>query len=145
VFLVAGVAIVLVATLYPFRFEPPYRLLEMGRYFEGLNFGGYSRCCTHLAILEPAANLMLFIPLGFGLSRTLQRIFPFGGVVWFSAMVFCVTMSLSIEILQVLQPERSPSLSDVLMNSFGGSVGIWAGRMVNRWLERRRVGSASLG
>jgi VanZ family protein len=60
-------------------------------------------------------------------------------------MVFCVTMSFSIEILQVLQPERSPSLSDVLMNSFGGGVGIGAGRMVNRWSERRRVGSASLG
>lgn len=131
----AGVLLVVYVTLYPFHFSGFSRVLHLPFYFKGLHFGGYSRCCFHLALLEPLANVALFLPLGVGLTGVIRR----RGATWtaalFGVVLLCAGFSLTIEVLQVFQPWRSPTLADVLMNSIGGglgSLGYWGWKNVFR-------------
>jgi len=118
-----SVVLVLCLSLYPFTFEQFDRILHLPQYFSGVTFPTYTRCCTHLAVLEPLANIVLYLPLGFGLTgllghTTKQRLGTLARV-----LLLSVGLSLVIEVLQVFQPWRSPSLADVLMNSIGGGLG----------------------
>ena len=128
----AFVVIILFITLYPFYFEQFVRIKYLNVFFGGLNFGGYSRCCKHMAYIEPAANIVLFAPFGFFL-------YLINYMKWLNVRkivgLTCLTGSLFsflIEFLQVFQPERSPSMTDILMNSLGTGLGcLLAFRMRN--------------
>jgi hypothetical protein len=69
------------------------------------------------------ANLLLFMPLGFGLAGFAQsrRVRP-GRAIAFSLMLGGA-LSLVVEILQCWLPERVPSLIDVVANSGGSALG----------------------
>lgn len=76
-------------------------------------------------VLELAANMVLFIPLGALMAWILGRRLWWGGV----AVGF--TVSVLIELTQLLfLPERFPSLSDVAANTFGAMVGALAALML---------------
>ena len=109
--------------MYPFEFQHFVKLRFLQYFVEGIQFGGYSRCCKHLAILEPLANIALFVPSGFAITGILsfdhRSVFRRLGF----AVAFCLAFSLLIEFLQVFQPARTASLTDVLMNTTGGLVG----------------------
>ena len=120
---VGSVLLVLFSTLYPFHFEQFYRISHLHRYFDGFIFGGYHRCCTYLAILEPLGNMLLFLPLGFGLTGLISRKTSTRTIACVIILLLCLGFSFMIETLQVFQPRRTPSLTDVLMNTIGGGLG----------------------
>ena len=121
---------ILILTLYPYRWEAnPFVWLhpkEIENYFfvfQGLNFGGYSRCCAYLTYIEPAANIVLFLPVGFFLSAVMAKTWLSPLKCIFLVLVISSILSFSIEFLQVFLPGRSPTLADILMNSIGGLLG----------------------
>ena len=121
---------ILLLTLYPYRWEAnPFVWLhpkEIKNYFfvfQGLNFGGYSRCCAYLTYVEPAANFILFLPFGFFLSAVMAKTWVPPLKCIFLVLVISSILSFSIEFLQVFLPDRSPTLADLLMNSIGGLLG----------------------
>ena len=136
VVIIGGVLLVLYHTLYPFTFEQFNRIHHLHLYFDGFKYGGYSRCCTHLAVLEPLGNVLLFVPFGFGLTGLIRN----KTATWIAAFVvvllLCFGLSLTVEVLQVFQPWRAPSLGDLLMNSIGGCLGFLCFRVWGETIMR---------
>jgi len=79
--------------------------------------------------VEFAANVLLFVPLGLLLTVLMRH------HVWGAALA--LALSITVELVQVLIPERSPSLRDVLANGLGAAVGA-----VIAWLVVLRRGRA---
>jgi glycopeptide antibiotics resistance protein len=89
-----------------------------------------------------AANILLFIPMGFLLMGALvvdRR--PIAG--WFAAGVVlpvCTVLSTAIEFTQLYFPDRVTSIDDIAAESVGGflGVGLWlcAGQRISLWLRR---------
>ena len=71
------------------------------------------------AAIEAIANLLLFVPLGLLLCAMLPQVRRLA--VW----ALAVAVSISIELVQFLLPERSPSIRDVVTNSLGAAVGVF--------------------
>jgi glycopeptide antibiotics resistance protein len=109
--LAVGVLLVLLVTLYPFSFSDPGRIARFHRYFQGLEFNGF---------FEPLANILLFVPIGLGISRWIK---DRAGAL-FIVLAVGAGFSLFVEILQVSMPSRTPSAADVLMNSIGAYMGL---------------------
>jgi len=65
--------------------------------------------------VEFAANVLLFVPLGLLLTVLMRH------HVW--GAVLALALSITVELVQVLIPERSPSLRDVLANGLGAAAG----------------------
>lgn len=81
--------------------------------------------------IEFVANILLFVPLGFLLTALSPR--PWWGV------VLAVTVSVGVELVQVLLPARLPSPRDVLANALGAGVGaMLAGVFIIRPARRGR-------
>ena len=123
VFLIASIAVILFLTLYPFHFQEIGRLFKINNYFGGFEFGGYTRCCIHLAIIEPLANMALFVPFGLGIAGLSRQQGRRWVPIFLRVFILSVLLSLTIEFLQVFQPERTSNLTDLSMNSFGGILG----------------------
>jgi len=69
-------------------------------------------------------NVLLFLPLGFGLtSYLMQKKSAVGLLVLGVILLVSFGLSYSIEILQVFQPSRFPALSDIFSNCVGGLLG----------------------
>jgi glycopeptide antibiotics resistance protein len=109
--LAVSVLLVLLVTLYPFSFSDPGRIVRFYCYFQGLEFNGF---------FEPLANILLFVPVGLGVSR---RIKDRAGAL-FIVLAAGAGFSLFVEVLQVSMPSRTPSAADVLMNSIGAYTGL---------------------
>jgi len=65
--------------------------------------------------VEFVANVLLFVPLGLLLTVLMRH------HVWGAALA--LALSIAVELVQVLLPERSPSLRDVLANGLGAAAG----------------------
>ena len=135
--ILGGLLLVLFCTLYPFTFEQFDRIPRLYRYFSGFNFGGYSRCCKYLAVLEPLANVLFFMPFGFGLTGLIRKKTATWIVAFVVVLLLCFGLSLTVEVLQVFQPWRSASLTDLLMNSIGGCLGFLCFRVWGQAMMRR--------
>ena len=118
-----AVLVILCITLYPFRFEQFGRIASVHQYVDGFGADEYSRCCKHLIYLEPLANIMLFIPFGFGLAGLGVRKLHIEMHPLLAVSLAALLLSLFVEFFQVFQPNRSPSLQDLLMNTIGGAAG----------------------
>lgn len=69
--------------------------------------------------VERAANVILFLPFGILLASLMR------GRWRLVAIIVCVAVSAGIELGQLLfLPNRYPSLSDLLTNSLGGTLGV---------------------
>jgi VanZ family protein len=80
-------------------------------------------------LVERAANVALFVPIGVLLCASLPSVREVG--VW----VGCLVGSTAVEALQSLLPDRTPSLVDVATNGAGAAVGClvaWAARRSRR-------------
>jgi glycopeptide antibiotics resistance protein len=112
-----SILFILLLTLFPFNFllkeiftSPAYHPLALGCAREG-----------YWGILQ---NVVLFLPLGFGLSSALMQTRTLNGLSILKQILFVsFGFSYSIEMLQVLLPSRFPSLTDVFSNSVGGLLG----------------------
>jgi hypothetical protein len=73
--------------------------------------------------IEAAANVALFVPLGFLLCRSLPAVHRW--LVW----LLCTAASAGIELYQYALPGRDATVRDLLTNSLGAAVGValsWA-------------------
>ena len=68
--------------------------------------------------IERAANVALFVPVGFLLQAALPRL-P-GVLTW----LLCTAASLGVEVVQLVLPDRQPTLRDVVLNSLGAALGV---------------------
>lgn len=113
-----GLLLILYTTLFPFDFVSRENNLlgEVGRRFD-------------FSLVKPDApfdffrNIILFLPIGFGISYQAQK--KERGKIWclLTALILGFSLSLAVELLQVFLPGRDPSLSDILANTFGSFVG----------------------
>lgn len=103
-----SLVVIMVSTLYPFKFSlsEPFSLL-----------------ISRTSKLDILANIVLFVPLGFGLASALaKRKYSF--TTNLLAIVFLGgSLSLTIEILQAFLSGRDSSLWDVLTNTTGAGAG----------------------
>lgn len=134
--LMGGVVATLLITLYPFRFEQFSRVFTFYQYFDGFSSSGYSRCCKYLIYVEPLANIIMFVPFGFGLTGRINRTGNLLIKPLFLVLLLSFLFSFTIEFLQVFQPTRSPSLLDLAMNTTGGGLGYWGYRLFKRLFPR---------
>lgn len=81
------------------------------------------------SIRDAVLNIVLFLPLGFvyQLSRQDRE-----RARWVQALVAGLTLSATIEIAQVFEPGRYPSLSDLITNALGAALGAWMGALAVR-------------
>ncbi len=107
-----GVLLILVCTLYPFRFhwEAAASLRQVMHSFQGTSDKR-----------DAIANVILFLPLGFGLAGWRRRSSLPVQFMW--AIAVSAALSSSVELLQVFIPSRNPSYIDMLTNTLGGGCG----------------------
>ena len=107
--------IVLIATLSPFNFSFVNNLSiqEIVVSFDNVSF-----------FQDIVNNILLFIPLGFSSTVYLQKIKikPIGR--FFTLIISSAGLSLTVEILQMFLPSRSPTYADIANNTIGGIIGI---------------------
>ena len=70
-------------------------------------------------------NVLMYVPLGYFAARKFRNSSR--------ALIAVISMTVAVELLQILIPGRHPTLGDVAANTLGGSLGIW---MVHAWLHR---------
>lgn len=88
--------------------------------------------------LEFLANIIMFVPLGFGCALRLRK----------KTIVACLTIlsislaaTLTIEFLQIFLPSRTPSHTDLIANTLGGGLGFvlwryWQPLSQSRWVRQ---------
>lgn len=131
---IGSIVVVAFLTLFPFSFEEFDRIYDLPSYVGGFQVGGYTRCCLYLAIVEPLANILLFLPIGFGLTGVCRPRYTTWRATFVVVQLLCTGLSIGVEFLQVFQPWRSASLADLLMNSLGGGAGFLAFRLLGNGL-----------
>jgi glycopeptide antibiotics resistance protein len=88
--------------------------------------------------IEFAANIALFVPLGFLLTLLFRH--PWYGT------ILSVVLSAGVEIAQIVIPDRQPTVRDVVSNSLGAAIGallawIIVLRRTRRLADRKRAAS----
>ena len=83
-------------------------------------------------VVEPGANVVLFVPIGLLLCWAVP------GLSRWVLVAGCVVASLSIEVVQDLfLPDRTPSRVDVLTNGTGAALGALLHWVLSRWWAHR--------
>jgi VanZ like family len=116
-FLIAALAGILFLTLFPFRFDFQSRLPGGTSPF----FLGNGAKPAGLA--DAFLNILLFIPLGFGLTEKLRELKIPRVACFFIVYAAGALLSYSIEITQIYIPMRDSGWEDVFTNSTGSIVG----------------------
>ena len=134
--LLAALAGILFLTLYPFRFTGVADLPGGSSPF----LLGDVRKSGHFADF---LNILLFIPLGFGLAANLRRRGKSLKKILFLTLFAAALLSYGIEFLQLYIPPRDSGWEDVYTNSIGSAVGciafVLCGGLVNRVLSGRET------
>ncbi|MGC9527581.1 MAG: VanZ family protein, partial [Limnospira sp.] len=106
--------LVLFGTLLPFNFSvnEPISLTVLARQF-----------ITKTTGEDVVANLFFFVPFGFGLSAYLypRKLDRWGSLITV-AIASCL-LSVTVEMIQIFLPSRFPTLSDIILNTLGGTLG----------------------
>jgi glycopeptide antibiotics resistance protein len=109
--------LILLCTLFPFNFTFKETFFNLDQSFFILGWGASDS-------FDIIFNILLFIPLGIGVTSYFMQKKRFGTVAALS-VVFTSSFGLSylIEILQVFQPARFSSAFDLVSNCAGGLIG----------------------
>lgn len=112
--IVLTLVLIVVSTLYPFKFSLPgvSPLRVILHAFR-----------TRSSVLDVFANVILFMPLGFGLASIIAKRHYTFFTKLLAVSLLCGGLSCSIELLQVFLPGRRPTAIDVLTNGAGGGLG----------------------
>lgn len=117
-FLLLAIAIIAYGSLYPFHFEFTARaanpLLTVWR--------GWPAELTRYIVRDVVLNVVLYVPLGLAAAMVFLRR-DSRAVSAAAAIALAFGVSLSMELLQVYEPQRDPSSLDVLTNVGGGAMG----------------------
>jgi len=116
-FLIAAIAGILFLTLFPFHFDFQTRLAGNASPF----FLGHGTKVT--GFVDAFLNVLLFIPLGFGLAEKLRERKISRSVSFFMIFAAGAILSYAIEITQIYIPMRDSGWEDVFTNSAGSIVG----------------------
>ncbi len=106
--------LILLATLYPFNFSFSDRF-SLGDIFASFNNAS--------SFEDQVNNVLLFMPLGFCLSSGLQRLKITTILQILIIVLISASLSLTVELLQVFLPSRTPTPADIMNNSLGGFFG----------------------
>jgi len=107
----------------------------------------FERVTWHpLTFRDVPLNILLFIPLGFGLTGLMVRRGRQTGIVG-RVVLAAALLSAALEAAQLFMPDRAPSLADVAANAVGALLGyglfrVWEmgfGRALNRYVTRRNL------
>ena len=115
ILVILSILAVLLATLYPFNFSLPDSISRRGLVssFDNNSF-----------FKDQVNNVLLFLPLGFGLTGFLQK----RKINLISQIVLVVlasaALSSTVELLQILLPSREPTPADIFNNTSGGFFGL---------------------
>ena len=109
-----SVLVVLLATLYPFKFSFPdsFSLEELINSFSNTS-----------SFQDTVNNILLFLPLGFFCSSLLQKHRVKLGLEILIVILASASLSTIVELLQVFLPGRRPTPDDIINNTIGGFVG----------------------
>jgi len=111
---ISSILLVIIATLFPFNFS-----LEDSFSFQELldNFNNSTN------LTDQISNVLLFMPLGFGLTCLLHKR-GLGLTAKLAAAIFIsFGLSLTVEVVQSFLPSRHPTPADIFNNTVGGFVG----------------------
>jgi VanZ family protein len=89
-----------------------------------------------IGLIDLINNVLLFLPLGFGLSWEARKIGLRKVAVIAAIVLICFSLSLTVELLQIFLPSRYPSLIDVFFNTISGFLGcivfnLWESKLIN--------------
>ncbi|QDL06659.1 VanZ family protein [Brasilonema octagenarum UFV-E1] len=115
ILVIFSILVVLIATLFPFNFSFPDSLspqLILASFDNTSSFG------------DLVNNILLFMPLGFGLTALSQRKMMKLMSVFLIVILISAGLSSIVEFLQVFLPSRTPTPTDIVNNTTGGFVGI---------------------
>lgn len=82
----------------------------------------FRRTAWRFIIIDVVGNIIVFMPIGFGLAGALDR-GKFGQTIR-NAVLGGFAVSLTIELLQLLIPTRTTDVDDLIFNTLGASLGI---------------------
>ena len=124
-------------TLFPLQgwVTPSFNPLEM-MYINGLKHTSWSDVIT---------NLLVYMPLGFLLMRSLSGILSCSWCKVLAALLVGGLLSLTLELMQAHIPGRTPSLYDLVLNTAGSGIGAAIALILKRenrlgqWLYRLRL------
>ena len=85
---------------------------------------------VYYLIINLFGNVLLFVPFGLFPCLLWKRA-RFKGV-----LLLSFATSLAIELIQLVQPDRTTDIDDILLNVFGGIVGYWIYKLVNRYFPK---------
>ena len=90
-----------------------------------------------------AVNVLLTVPLGFGLAMAWARLNP-TGLARACILLVLLTLSVTIEFVQGFLPGRNPSLGDVIAQGFGSVAGLWLQALFGRRVLAHFVAASAL-
>jgi VanZ family protein len=72
-------------------------------------------------LIDVVGNIVVFVPLGFGLAGALRQA-KLGPTIWLAGLAG-FTLSLIIELTQLIVPSRSTDIDDLIFNTLGALIG----------------------
>ena len=123
--LVAYTGLLLAGTLSPFGFRLDARSMSYFPSPEWIPFTYHDPRCPWTGFFrDKLINIVMFLPFGVLLGIIIQSgAKPEGTLL--KTTVLAALFSLAIETLQYFLPQRHPTASDLLMNTFGAFLGAW--------------------
>jgi len=124
---IASIFIIFIATLFPFNFSR-----EAGGSLR--NFFGNFKHSSYLS--DKVQNVLLFIPFGFSLSCWLSSRKLSFLLKTFLVAALSLSLSFTVESLQIFLPSRESTPADIVYNTSGGVIGAlcfysWKNRVVS--------------
>lgn len=126
--LIAGIGGILFLTLYPFRFVSHARLPAGASPFLLSGMG------KDTGPLDAFLNVLLFIPLGFGLSEFLRERGKRRGLVFAATLISGALLSYAIEFTQNYIPGRDAGWEDIITNTSGSVAGFLLFEFLGKWV-----------
>ncbi|MTJ11897.1 VanZ family protein [Anabaena sp. UHCC 0187] len=114
-FVILSILAVFIATLYPFNF---FLIDNFSIHTIITSFDNAS------SFQDLVNNILLFMPLGFSSTAFLQKIKIKTISKLFIVVFISAGLSLTVEMLQIFLPSRSPTPADLINNTIGGIVGM---------------------
>jgi VanZ family protein len=129
---IASIITVAIATLYPFNFSIPqnFSVSTIFTSFDNTSFFN-----------DQINNVLLFMPLGFGLASIFQRHQVKALLQILLVIIAGASLSFSVELLQSFLPSRSPTPADILNNTIGAFVGLGCFYFCDSQSFRKIIGS----
>lgn len=135
---IVSILLILVATLFPFNFSFQ-KGFSLTKILGGFIYSSY--------LTDQIKNILLFLPLGFGLIYWLQksRLSLIGKIV--IVLLCSASLSFLVEVLQCFLPTRRPTPADIFNNTFGGFLGIlcfylWKSKIqvyILKFIEKNKI------